>query len=410
MPSEKVTFDGHGGGKLAARLEIPNGPVRATVLFAHCFTCSKDSVAAVRITRRLAEIGFGVLRFDFTGLGDSEGDFANTHFSSNVEDLLCAADYLRERLSAPAILVGHSLGGAAVLAAATRIPEVRAVATLAAPSSAEHVVENFAQSLEQIEQDGEANVSLGGRPFTIKRSFIEDARQQTLLDSVARMKKALLVLHAPLDETVSVSNATDIFVAAKHPKSFVSLDGADHLLRRTQDAIYAADVIAAWAGKYLEAPGEPAAAHDPAPAPADGAVRVTETGDGIYEQRVTIGHHTLTADEPVAVGGTDKGPTPYDLLAAGLGACTTITLRMYAERKGLPLENVTVDVSHDKIHVDDCETCTEDFPKRVDRFKRAIKLTGPLTTEQRNRLLEIADKCPVHRTLEAKSVVETTLL
>ncbi|MEM9267688.1 MAG: alpha/beta fold hydrolase [Pseudomonadota bacterium] len=405
MLSEKLTFQGHSGEMLAARLDRPAGRQHATALFAHCFTCSKDIPAARRIAQRLASMGIGVLRFDFTGLGHSSGEFANTNFTSNVEDLRRAAAHLESLGMAPDLLIGHSLGGAAVLKAAGDMPSVKAVVTLGAPSDPGHVAHNFQDAVATIEADGEAEVSLAGRPFTIRKTFLDDIRSSELLPAVSTMKKALLVLHAPTDMTVGIENAADIFTAAKHPKSFVTLDDADHLITQAAHAEYAAEVIGAWLAHYLPSPKEAA----PIGAP-EGIVRVAEADPDGFLQDVSAGpaHHTL-ADEPTAYGGTDQGMTPYQFLAAGLGACTSMTIRMYARRKKWPLSHVSVDVTHDKIHATDCEHCEESAP-RIDRFVRKITLHGDLSSDQRTRLLEIADKCPVHRTLEASSTIETELL
>ena len=402
MATEKVTFTGHDGGALAARLDMPEGPHLATALFAHCFTCSKDIPAARRIAGRLAAMGIAVLRFDFTGLGHSEGEFANTTFSSNVGDLRAAAEYLSERGMTPDLLIGHSLGGAAVLRAAADLPKVKAVVTLGAPFDPEHVTHNFGSALETIAAEGAAQVNLGGRPFTIKQDFVDDVAAAELGPVIAGLKKALLILHAPKDDIVGIENATSIFVAAKHPKSFVTLDDADHLISRADDAEYAAEVIAAWVGRYLSL-------NPPAPPPGapEGVVRVAEADAGGFLQDVNAGpeHHVL-ADEPVAYGGTNKGMTPYGFLAAGLGACTSMTIRMYARHKGLNLTHVSVDVTHDKVHAQDAGTTGE---TKVDTFHRVIRLEGDLTDAERTRLLQIADKCPVHKTLEKSSKVETAL-
>ena len=402
MPSERVSFIGHSGEKLAARLDLPEGPHLATALFAHCFTCSKDIPAARRIAGRLATMGVAILRFDFTGLGHSEGEFANTHFTSNVQDLTAAADYLKERGMAPSLLIGHSLGGAAVLRAAGELESVRAVVTLGAPFDPAHVTHNFGGALDEITEKGEAQVSLGGRPFKIRDSFVQDVEAQNLKPLIANMKKALLVMHAPLDDIVGIENASEIFLAAKHPKSFVTLDNADHLISRGEDAEYAAEVISAWAARYLDlAPPAP-----PIGAP-EGVVRVSEADADGFLQDVNSGpfHHTL-ADEPLAYGGTNKGMTPYGFLSSGLGACTSMTIRMYARRKGWKLDHVWVDVSHNKVHAQDASTGSGD---KIDSFKRVIHLEGTLTSDERARLLEIADKCPVHRTLEKSSQVVTEL-
>ena len=407
--AERVDFTGAQGQKLAALVELPEGTPRAHALFAHCFTCSKDIFAASRIAAGLAERGIAVLRFDFTGLGASEGEFANTNFSSNVADLVAAADFMRARLEAPKILVGHSLGGAAVLAGAARIPESIAVATIGAPADTGHLRHLLGPKLAEIEAAGEAEIAIAGRPFRVKRQFLEDIAQHRLTDAIAKLGRALVVFHAPLDDVVSIDNASQIFLAAKHPKSFVSLDKADHLLRRREDAEYVAEVLAAWASRYIGA-GKPAAAGlaVPAPARADEVV-VAETRTGRFTQGVAVGAHRLWADEPMEVGGDDRGPGPYDYLLAGLGACTSMTLRLYAERKNLPLERVVVRLVHDKIHAADCADC-ETKEGKIDYMERNIELVGTLDAEQRQRLLEIADKCPVHRTLQSEIEIATKLV
>ena len=404
MPSEKLEFTGHGGDALAARFDLPDGPVKAVALFAHCFTCSKDIPAARRIAARLAGLGIAVLRFDFTGLGHSQGEFANTHFSSNVADLVAAARHLEGMGKAPALLIGHSLGGAAVLAAAAEIPSAKAVVTIGAPADPAHVIHNFGCKIEEITEKGEAEVALAGRSFTIRRAFLDDISAARLTPAIAGLKRALLVLHGPRDQTVGIENAGEIFAAARHPKSFVTLDGADHLLSRAEDAEYAAEVIAAGARRYLNLKDGPA----PAGAP-EGIVRVSEADPAGFLQDVAVWpKHHLLADEPATYGGTDAGPGPYQLLSAGLGACTSMTVRMYARRKGWPLEHIAVDISHDKIHAQDCADCPDQTAK-IDVFQRTISLDGPLDADQRARLLAIADRCPVHRTLEGTIRVETVL-
>lgn len=401
--SEKVEFPGAQGGFLAGRLDLPMGRPRAYALFAHCFTCSKDIFAASRVSQGLADHGIAVLRFDFTGLGASEGEFANTNFSSNVDDLAAAAAFLREHYEAPTLLVGHSLGGAAVLKAAASVPEARAVATIGAPSDPDHVKHNFHAHLDEIESEGEAEVSLAGRPFRIKKQFLEDIAVQSLHDSVAALRKALLVMHSPLDETVSIDNASAIFLAAKHPKSFVSLDHADHLLTRRADAMYAAEVLAAWASRFLPAV-ESADLRNAPP----GEVTVREAGEGTFPNLVAAGRHRLRADEPEKVGGTDTGPDPYSFLLTSLGACTSMTIRLYADRKGYPLDRAEVRLKHSKVHAKDCAEC-ETQTGKVDLIEREIELLGDLTEEQRADLLRIADRCPVHRTLHSEIHVATKL-
>ena len=404
MPTERFTFDGHGGDALAARLDRPDGPVLATALFAHCFTCGKDIPAARRIAARLTSHGIAVLRFDFTGLGHSGGEFANTTFTSNVDDLVAAAAALEARGLAPDLLIGHSLGGAAVLRAAARVPSAKAVATLGAPFEPEHVTHHFEGALDRILARGAGEVQLGPRKLTVGRGFVQDITGQRLESAIEGLGRALLVMHAPRDETVALRNATEIFLAAKHPKSFVTLDEADHLVSRPEDAEYAADVIGAWASRYLDLrrPAPPVGAPE-------GVTRTSEAGPDGFAQDITAacGKHHVRADEPASYGGTGTGMTPYQLLAASLGACTSMTVRMYARRKGWPLEHVTVDVTHDKMHAQDAPL---GGTERIDRFRRTIALAGPLAPEQRAKLMEIADKCPVHRTLEGGAVVETTAM
>jgi len=403
VPTERFQFAGTGGHQLAAALDLPDSAIAAYALFAHCFTCSKDVLAAKRIAAGLAARGIAVLRFDFTGLGSSEGDFANSTFSSNVADLVLAADHLRQTRKAPSILIGHSLGGAAILAAAGQIPEAKAVVTIAAPSDPAHVIGLFKNRVEDIRRHGEVEVSLAGRPFRIKREFLDDVAEQGLTAQIAKLHKALLVMHSPTDDTVGIDNATHIFVAAKHPKSFVSLAGADHLLSQRRDSLYVADVIAAWAEHYVEpAVTDPAA--DPGMAPRRVVVR--ETRASKFQQTVTVGPHRMIADEPVAAGGQDTGPGPYDFVLTGLGACTSMTMRMYADRKSLPLERVTVTLKHSKIYAKDCEEC-ETREGMLDQIEREIAIEGALDAEQRKKLMEIADKCPVHRTLHSEIRIVT---
>ena len=398
VPTERFQFEGEGGIHLAATLDTPEAQIRAYALFAHCFTCGKDVLAAKRIAVALAAKGIAVLRFDFTGLGSSEGDFANSTFASNVADLVRAANHLRETKEAPALLIGHSLGGAAILAAAESIPEARAVVTIAAPSDPAHVTGLFADRIEDIRKLGKAEVSLAGRPFTVSREFLDDIAEHSLIDRVARLHRALLIMHAPTDDMVGIDNATRIFVAAKHPKSFVSLADADHLLSDKRDTAYAAEVIAAWVSRYI---GSTAPAQATSSGEAPRQVVVRETRNSKLQQTVTIGPHRLVADEPVAVGGEDTGPGPYDFLLTALGACTSMTMRLYADRKALPLDRVTVTLRHSKIYAKDCEEC-ETREGMLDQIDRVIGMEGALDADQRKRLLEIADKCPVHRTLTSE--------
>jgi putative redox protein len=401
--SDKVEFRGANGDLLAGRLDRPMGRPRAYGLFAHCFTCSKDVFAAQRIATGLAERGIAVLRFDFTGLGNSAGDFGNTSFSSNIADLVAAADLLRAQHEAPKILIGHSLGGAAVRLAAPRVPESVAVATLNAPFDPQHVQHLFGERLETIKRDGVATVTLAGRPFTVRREFIDDLMTHAPAENLRQLKRALLIFHASQDKIVGIENARLTYEAALHPKSFFVLDGADHFLSRREDAVYVADLLAAWLNRYVA--GAPTVAP---PVAAAGTVVVTGAGEGTFPQLISAHGHALRADEPVEAGGADSGPGPYDFLLAGLGACTAMTVRMYAERKKWPLENAHVTLRHAKIHAEDCAEC-ETKAGKLDRIERIIRLDGPLDAEQKARLMEIADKCPVHRTLTSEIRIETRM-
>jgi uncharacterized OsmC-like protein/pimeloyl-ACP methyl ester carboxylesterase len=403
VPTERFQFTSSEGHQLAAALDTPDGPIAAYALFAHCFTCGKDVLAARRIAAALSAKGIAVLRFDFTGLGGSGGEFANSTFSSNVADLVLAADHLRNAGKAPAILIGHSLGGAAILAAAAKIPDAKAVVTIAAPSDPGHVTHLFKDRIEDIRAQGKVEVQLAGRPFQIRREFLDDIAEHNLMTQVATLHKALLVMHSPTDDTVGIENATKIFVAAKHPKSFVSLSGADHLISQHQDSTYVADVIAAWVERYVD-PAAPESAADLAEVPRQVVVR--ETRNGKFQQSVTVGPHRMTADEPKVAGGDDTGPGPYDFLLTGLGACTSMTMRMYADLKKLPMDRVTVTLRHSKIHAQDCEEC-ETRDGKLDQIDRVIGIEGTLDADQRKRLMEIADKCPVHRTLTSEIRIVT---
>ncbi|MDH3336639.1 MAG: bifunctional alpha/beta hydrolase/OsmC family protein [Gammaproteobacteria bacterium] len=402
MQNLKVEFENDEGQKLAGILDLPATNVRAYALFAHCFTCSKNLKAATNISRAMTAAGIGVLRFDFTGLGQSEGDFAATNFSSNVRDLLAAAAFLAANYAAPAILLGHSLGGTAVLQAAASLSSAVAVATIGSPSEPAHVAHMFGDARDELDEKGYAEVTLGGRPFTVRQQFLDDLRQHNLPVAIGSLRKALLIMHAPLDAVVEIDNAGALFAAAKHPKSFVSLDKADHLLSSNEDSLYAGRVLAAWASRYLPTlvpPTELAAG--------SGEVIARTFTDG-FRTDVRAGKHALLADEPVAVGGTDLGPTPYDLLSAALATCTTMTLKMYASHKKLNLRSTTVRVSHGKVHAEDCVDC-ESKEGRIDQFRRSISFDGDLTPQQEERLLEIADRCPVHRTLHGEIKVRSTL-
>lgn len=405
MKSTKLTFLNRNGLALAAQLDLPlHNKARAYALFAHCFTCTKNLRAVGNIARALTQDGIAVLRFDFTGLGDSDGDFADSNFTSNVADLVDAADFLKSQFVAPTLLIGHSLGGAAVLQAAAGIPSVTAVVTIGAPADPAHVAHLLDSSRAEIEREGKAVVKLAGRSFTVKKQFLDDLDAVNMQETIRNLNRALLVCHAPLDNTVGIDNARDIYQAARHPKSFLSLDGADHLLSRQEDSLYVGRAIAAWASRYIETLLPEA----DRPIITGDARVVVHTGREHYTTEIVAGEHGLLADEPVAVGGADLGPTPYDLLLASLGSCTSITLRMYADRKEWPLEAIRVYLKHDRIHAQDCDHC-ESKEGTIDRIRREIELVGPLSVKQRQRLLEIADKCPVHRTLHQGIVVQSSL-
>ncbi|MCR9247067.1 MAG: alpha/beta fold hydrolase [bacterium] len=401
LQSTKLEFENAAGHSLAGRLELPAAEPRAFALFAHCFTCSKDIAAATRISRALAQRGIAVLRFDFTGLGNSEGDFGSTDFSSNIDDLIAAATHLREHHRAPSLLIGHSLGGAAVLRAAPRVPEVRAVATIGAPKEPRHVTHLLVDRLDEIEERGSARVELAGRQFKIGRGFVRDLETHDGLDDLRRAGLATLICHSPSDEIVPVDEAAKIYGALRHPKSFVSLADADHLLTRREDSEYVATVLAAWASRYLE----PAAAVA-RPVVTEGLR--AETGRTGFRTELMVGEHTFLADEPRKFGGTDTAPTPYGLLLGALAACTTMTLQMYARRKQWPLERAIAHVRHSRVHAEDCSDCETEGGK-IERFERELELVGALDDEQRQRLLEIADRCPVHRTLMHDKQIVTTL-
>lgn len=408
MPRIKTTFSNQYGEQLAGLLETPDTGIKAYGLFAHCFTCSKDIAAASRITRALTGKGIAVLRFDFTGLGNSDGDFSNTNFSSNLQDLIAASGYLQEHHQAPSLLIGHSLGGAAVLAAAQEIESVRAVVTIGAPATAEHVGHLFSHAKNEILSDDKAEVNLGGRQFTIKKQFLEDISSHNTTEHISSLGKALLIFHSPVDETVSIDEAAKIYQAAKHPKSFVSLDNADHLLSKKRDSQYVSDVMASWVSRYLEledikderSPGT-------TPQLETGQVLVQEQGMK-FTRRVFTEKHQLIADEPSSHGGADLGPNPYEYLLTALGTCTSMTIRMYANHKKLPLKNIDVLLQHSRIHAEDCQEC-ESEGGMVDRIDKVISLEGDLSKEQKDRLLEIADRCPVHKTLNNEILIKSEL-
>ena len=402
MQSKNVSFPNADGQSLSGILDMPGGEPVAYALFAHCFTCSKNLKAATNIARAITATGIAVLRFDFTGLGQSEGAFEDTSFSSNVADLLSAVAWLENEHRAPQIMFGHSLGGTAVLQAVAQVPSAVAVATIGSPADPEHVTHMLKGAEDALREDGAAKVQLGGRPFLIRQQFVDDLAAHDLPAAVASLRKAVLVMHAPLDEVVDIDNASALFVAAKHPKSFVSLDKADHLLSRSEDSRYAGEILAAWAKRYLPSHEETS---DLTAATGE---TVARTGAGGFATEVRAGNHVLLADEPTSVGGTDAGPTPYDLLAAALATCTSMTLRMYAAHKKLEFESATVRVTHGRIHADDCVEC-EQRDGMIHEFRRELLIEGNLSDAQRARMVEIADRCPVHKTLHNEINIRTRL-
>lgn len=401
MKSSKVTFPNGRGQHLSARLELPvNRHPHAFALFAHCFTCSSSLAAVRNISRALNLRGYGVLRFDFTGLGNSEGDFVDTNFTTNISDLVAAAEWMTENNQPPSLLVGHSLGGAAVLCAATQLKQIKAVATIGAPYAADHVSAHFAEDIETIEKQGAATVDIGGRPFKIAKQFLDDLENQRVEEHIKDLDAALLIMHSPQDRTVNIDEAAKLYGAAHHPKSFISLDGADHLLTDASDAHYAGEVIAGWSSRYISAPAS-------APIRSDKEVAVRLGPEG-FTTEVMVRHHHLTADEPTKIGGNDYGPGPYELVSAGLGACTAMTIQMYARRKKWQVDSVEVHINHSKDYAEDM-AASEEKPTKIDRFDRTLVLRGDLDDTQKARLLEIADRCPVHRTLHETVEVKTIL-
>ncbi|CAM4229577.1 bifunctional alpha/beta hydrolase/OsmC family protein [Zobellia nedashkovskayae] len=405
MNLQKVSFKNKDGQDLVGRLELPaNRHPHNFAIFAHCFTCTKNLTAVRNISKALTANGFGVLRFDFTGLGESEGDFADTNFSGNVDDLVAAADYLAENYKAPTLLVGHSLGGTAVIFAAGRINSIKAFATIGAPSNPGHIKNLLKSGIPEIEETGKAVVNLSGRDFTIKKQFLDDLQHKPLAQILGKLRKPILILHSPQDATVEIKNAEEIYRAAHHPKSFVSLDGADHLLSNKRDSFYAGELISGWAKRYLtldtEQQEEPKTKHQ--------VVASLDHDDG-FSTQMKVGNHFMTADEPIDVGGNDFGPSPYELVSAGLSACTAMTVQMYAKRKGWKIDNIEVHTSYSRSHAVDCNECDIDSAK-IDTFEREIKLTADLDEKQKKRILQIADKCPVHKTLHNETQVITTLI
>ncbi len=404
MKISKITFNNDEGHTLTARLELPaDRSPGGFALFAHCFTCNKNLSAVRNISRALTSSGFGVLRFDFTGLGESEGDFADTNFSSNIQDIKAAANFLEKEFMAPSLLIGHSLGGSAVLYAAAEMDAVGAVATIGAPADPKHVKNLISSGIEDIKQKGYAEVSIGGRPFTIKKQFIDDLEAVNLSSVLRKMKKALLIAHSPQDNIVGIDNAANIFKEARHPKSFISLDGADHLLSKAEDSTYIGSVIANWARRYIDF-------KDMEKPDTNLQVVASLKGNDKFTTQIKAGKHYLIGDEPESYGGNDFGPTPYDFVSAGLATCTAMTVKMYADRKKWKIEEVNVHIEQNKIHAEDCADCEDSDASKIDQFTRVIELKGELDENQKDKLFEIANKCPVHKTLLSEIIINSTLL
>ncbi len=400
MRFENITFKNSRGEVLNGRIDLPLvGSPGAYVLFAHCFTCSKSLMAVDNISRAITLQGMAVLRFDFTGLGHSEGDFSDTNFTTNLSDLKSAYEYLEINYRAPQIIIGHSLGGIAVIHVAFGLPSVKAVVTIGAPANPTHVGHLISDSKEEIIEKGSATVDIGGRPFTIKKQFIDDLEKYDCRQVIGSLNRSLLIMHSPQDNIVGIENAAEIYQNAKHPKSYVSLDGADHLLSKKEDSEYVGLMISAWAKRYITDQREDLIAEE-------GEVW-TRVGESGYLTEITAGKHQLLADEPASVGGSDLGPSPYGFLLSALGSCTAMTLRMYANFKKIDLKEVKVVLTHDKIHAADTDDA-EDQKGKIDRIKREIEISGDLTSEERKRLIEIADRCPVHKTLEGKPEIVTS--
>jgi len=405
MQFQKLYFKNPDGKRLAARLDLPlDEKPTAFAVFAHCFTCTKNFNAVVNINRALTLHGIAVLRFDFTGLGESEGDFSETSFSTNVADLISAADFLKDAYEPPRLLIGHSLGGAAVIHAAQRIPSAEAVSTIAAPAELKGLLRFIdGPPLEKLEKDDETTINISGRDFKIKEQFLNDLKQSNMEEAIRALRRPLLIFHSPADRIVSIDQAAKIFTAARHPKSFISLDKADHLLANREDSLYVGSVLAAWASKYLKISERKYIQ----PELSDNRI-IARTGMSGFRTEIIANGHSLVADEPIPAGGTNSGPTPYDLLVSALGACTGMTIRMYADRKKLPLDSITVRLRHEKIHAEDCQDC-EDPRSKIDFIEREIELKGDLDQPTRQKILQIANRCPVHKTLESGSRIASKL-
>ena len=401
MPKTSFTFNNAQGQPLCATLELPNvGEPRHYAIFAHCFTCNKNLNAVRHIAQSLQKAGIAVLSFDFTGLGRSEGKFVDTNFSTNIEDLCAAATYLAKTYKAPELLIGHSLGGAAVLAAATKIDSVKAIATIGAPYAPNHVTHLFSQHASDLESDAPIEVDIGGRPFMISKQFFNDLNTYQPETYLPKLKTSIAIFHSPQDSIVDINNASDIYTQLKHPKSFISLDGADHLLTNTKDSLYVGHTISQWASRYLDV-------DEIENEPTNTDVQVSLHTDNGFTCEVNASGHLLIADEPLSFGGSNLGPSPYDYLLSGLGACTVMTLHMYAKHKKWPLEKVRAHLTHEKRHASDCNNCEQNKDSKVDVITREINIIGELNNEQREALLRIADRCPVHKTLESKILINT---
>ena len=405
MNTVRLEIENRKGLKLQAYLELPaNQKPNHFTIFAHCFSCNSNFNAVKNISRSLSNHGFGVLRFDFTGLGKSEGEFAESHFSANVEDLLDVSNYLEKHYKAPSLLVGHSLGGAAVIVAASKLEHIKAVATVGAPATVSHVTHLFSHGTDDIQEKGDVEVKIGGRPFKINQDFVNDFGKTDLPKIIKKLRKPILVMHAPFDKVVGIENAHQIYHNAIHPKSFISLDDADHLLSKQTDSIYVGNMIGTWVERYFE--------------PEDNNM-ISSNGEQLvghlnllednFTTSIQTKKHSFIADEPTNIGGDDFGPSPYDFLSAGLAACTVMTLKMYADRKKWDLHEVFVYITYSRKHSDDLDI-EVDKPTRFDHLQKKIKIVGNLEEKQRNRLKEIASKCPVHKTLQSKIIIDTTLL
>lgn len=405
MENHKLEITNDKGYRLNAFLELPpNRRPAYFAIFAHCFTCNNNLNAVRHISTALTVHGVGVVRFDFTGLGKSEGTFAESHFSSNVADLVAVYRYMDSHFEAPALMVGHSLGGAAVLAAADRLPALKAVATIGAPSSIDHVKKHF--DLIKGEENGDADyeVHIGGRPFLINNTFLEEMEKTDLLAIVKRLHKPVLFLHSPGDQIVGIENAQHLYEHAVHPKSFVSLDHADHLLSKKADSIYTADMIAAWSARYM-----PVEENIMLNNYGEQIVAYLDLGQSKFTTNLQTPRHAFIADEPLEAGGENMGPSPYDYLSAALAACTTMTVRLYAERKAWDLQEVFVYITYTHKHEDDMKDGTI-TPGHLEVFSKKLRFVGNLDEVQKERLKEIAAKCPVHQTLSLPAHIETSLI